>query len=66
MSLLINLKYKKFHKNPIKGIENKINLTQLTKGSIGIKVLENARISLSQIEAIKFLLIKNLKNFERY
>ena len=66
MSLLINLKYKKFQKNHIKGIEKKKNNLYLLKGSLGIKVLENARLSLSQIESLKFLLTRYLKSYEKY
>jgi large subunit ribosomal protein L16 len=65
-STLINLKYKKYHKNPLRGKEYKKRLLRLNKGTLGIKVLENARLSLSQLESLGFSINNLLKNFEKY
>jgi large subunit ribosomal protein L16 len=65
-SNVINLKYKKFHKNPLRGKEYKKRSLFLRKGSLGIKVLENARLSLSQINSLGQKINRVLKNSEKY
>jgi large subunit ribosomal protein L16 len=65
-SSLINLKYKKYHKNPLKGKEYKKRLLILKNGILGIKVLENARLSIEQLESFSFSIKRLLKTFEKY
>lgn len=52
---------KKFHKARIKGFETKKQLTGLLYGTLGLKVRENGRVTVRQIETLRRGLTKALK-----
>lgn len=55
------LKYKKYHKSKIKGKEFRKKFINLKFGFIAIKIIENSRITLYQIEALRKTLIRKIK-----
>lgn len=60
---LLKLKYKRFHKNPIKKIISRRNSknSQVIWGIVGLKSLENGLITLEQLESLRKVLSKKLK-----
>jgi large subunit ribosomal protein L16 len=53
-------KFKKFFRGKLKGQEYRAS--KLAFGTVGIKALKTGRVSAAQIEAVRKLIIKKLKN----
>ena len=60
---LLKLKYKKFQKNPIKKniVSRNSKNSQLIRGTVALKSLENGLITLEQLESLRKVLSKKLK-----
>jgi large subunit ribosomal protein L16 len=66
LTQLITLKFKKYHKNPIKGLETSKKKIMLKMGIIGLKILENGIITINQINIIKKLIQQNITYTDLY